>query len=101
MNKIVFMIDFAGTRTVLEDFKKRTSIKVCIIPSNREKEADNWQACLSLLDLEGGHGYATEVNMPASMLPAKSIIMPRSLVLDCGVFPFDRILHFPFCSVRW
>ena len=35
MNKIVFMIDFAGTRTVLEDFKKRTSIKVCIIPSNR------------------------------------------------------------------
>ena len=27
MNKIVFMIDFAGTRTVLEDFKKKNEHK--------------------------------------------------------------------------
>lgn len=28
------MIGFVGTRIVLEDFKKRTSIKVILIPSN-------------------------------------------------------------------
>ena len=46
--------------------------------------------------MEGGKGNAAEVKIPASTRPVMQNIKPRNpVLLDCGVFPFDRILYFP------